>query len=399
MSARLTGALVAMAALLAAGLSTGTRIYYLLFALLAAMLLMSLVSILWTVLTVRIDMKGVRSRVTRGETMMTVFTVRHASILPVSAVRIQLSVPESGTSAQEINVYTPPFAERTFRHMIRCPHRGVYDAGVTRISARDIFGFFTISRNPNMKLIHMEVLPKATDLPAMELKATDMGPECMARSSEDNASPSDIRAWQDGDSLKKVHWKLSMRRRELMVRTYEESARPDTLIIPDLSEIQAMRDHQLSVEDCICECCLGAAKAQLESGYPVRMPLTAAKPSEIAGQFPADVTAFADVLLRVQFDSPYAYEKVLMLMLTRMQRTGGAVLITSKLTVRTADLAMRMQRSGVGTKLIWITDDPRDESLEILERMKMEGVLVARVDPWQEESRAPAADIFDDCDF
>lgn len=399
MSARLTGALVAMAALLAAGLSTGTRIYYLLFALLAAMLLMSLVSVLWTVLTVRIDMKGVRSRVTRGETMMTVFTVRHASILPVAAVRLQLSVPESGASAQEINVNTPPFAERTFRHMIRCPHRGVYDAGVTRISARDIFGFFTVSRNPNMKLIHMEVLPKVTDMPAMELKATDMGPECMARSSEDNASPSDIRVWQDGDSLKKVHWKLSMRRRELMVRTYEESARPDTLIIPDLSEIQAMRDHQLSVEDCICECCLGAAKAQLESGYPVRMPLTAAKPSEIAGQFPADVSAFADALLRVQFDSPYAYEKVLMLMLARMQRTGGAVLITSKLTVRTADLAMRMQRSGVGTKLIWITDDPRDESLEMLERMKMEGVLVSRVDPWQEESRVPTADIFDDCDF
>jgi len=90
---------------------------------------------------------------------------------------------------------------------------------------------------------------------------------------------------------------------------------------------------------------------------------------------------------------------VLMLMLARMQRTGGAVLATAKLSTRTADLAMRMQRSGIRTKLIWITDDPRDESLEMLERLKMEGVLIERIDPWNEEGKKPLPDFADDCDF
>ena len=183
------------------------------------------------------------------------------------------------------------------------------------------------------------------------------------------------------------------------MRTYEESARPDTLIIPDLSEITALKDQQLSVEDCVCESCLGAAKAQLEAGYPVRMPLTSAQPSEIAGQFAADVPAFADALMRVKFDSPYAYEKVLTLMMARMQRTGGAVLATARLTVRVADLAMRMQRSGVRTRLIWVSDEAREESLEMLERLKMEGVQVERVDPWTEERRKTLPDFADDCDF
>ena len=77
MNGRLIGALAAMITLLAAGLSTGTRAYYLLFDLLLAMILLGLVSAVWTLWTVRIDMKGVRSRVTRGDTLMTVFTVRH----------------------------------------------------------------------------------------------------------------------------------------------------------------------------------------------------------------------------------------------------------------------------------------------------------------------------------
>lgn len=399
MNGRLIGALAAMLTLLAAGMSTGTRVYYLLFYILLAMLVLGLASVVWTVFTLKLEMKGVRARVTRGDTLMTVFTVKHMSLLPVASVRIQVNVPSSYAPTQEISVSTPPFAERSFRHMIQCPHRGVYEAGVTRISARDIFGFFCVSRNPGMKLIRMEVLPKAVHAPEMKLKSVDMGPEFLARASEDTASPSDVRAWQDGDSLKKVHWKLSMRRRELMVRTYEESARPDTLIIPDLSEITALKDQQLTVEDCICESCLAMAKAQLEAGYPVLMPLSGAQPMEISGRSAADLPAFADALLRVKFDSPFAYEKVLMQMMMRMQRTGGAVLATSRLTMKNADLAMRMQRSGVQVKLIWVSDDVRDEALELMERLRMENVQVQRVDPWSRDARKPAPaaekDLFD----
>lgn len=399
MNGRLIGALAAMITLLAAGLSTGTRAYYLLFDLLLAMILLGLVSAVWTLWTVRIDMKGVRSRVTRGDTLMTVFTVRHTSLLPVASVRVQVRVPSSFAPTQEISVHTPPFVERSFRHVIQCPHRGVYDAGVAKISARDMFGLFTISRNPGMKQIHMEVLPRVQTAQEMPLKSIDMGPECMARASEDAASPSDVRAWQDGDSLKKVHWKLSMRRREVMVRTYEESARPDTLIIPDLSEITALKDQQLSAEDCICESCLAVAKAQLDAGYPVRMPLTSASPGEVSGRYASDLPAFADALLRVAFDSPYGYEQVLAQMMSRMQRTGGAVLATTNLTMRTADLALRMQRSGVQVRLIWVSDDPRSESMELLERLKMGNVQVERADPWKAESRRRGEDPDDECDF
>ena len=216
----------------------------------------------------------------------------------------------------------------------------------------------------------------------MLLKNVDEGPEFRSTATEDTASPSDVRAWQDGDELKRVHWKLSLRKRELVVRTFEESARPDTLIIPDLQQITALRDQQLTIEDAICEAALDAAKAQLDAGYPVRMPLVSAHPSELSAQFPADFAGFPDAMLRAVFDSPYDFERVLMLMLGRLQRTGGAVLVTARLTTRIADMAMRMQHSGITTKLIWVTDDARDEALELMERLRMSGVEAERLDPW-----------------
>ena len=390
MSARLIGTLAAMAALLLAGLTTGTRVYYYLFFILALLLAYGLISTIWTLATVQVSMKGVKPRVLRGDKLMTILTVSHKSLLPAGSLRVALNVPGAGGgSKQELSVASPPFARRSFRNVVRCPHRGYFEVGVARVIAGDAFGLFQFSRKYGKKLLRIEVCPKPAQAMAMELKASDIGPEFRSRATEDNASPSDTRKWQDGDELKKVHWKLSLRKHELMVRTFEESARPDTLVIPDLSEITALQDQKLTLEDCICESALGAAKAQLEAGYPVRMPLEKRRPQEITGRSPADLPSYADARMRADFDCPYPYEQVLALMMRRMQRTGGIVLVSGRLTTRTADIAMRMQRSGMQVKFIWITDAPREESLEMLERLKMANVAVQTVDPWIEDTLSP----------
>ena len=381
MNGRLFGALCAMITLLATGLATGTPIYYALFALILLMTLFSLASVLWTLFTVQLAMKGVKPRVERGEKLMTILGIRHKSLLPAGNLQVVLNVPGS-SGRQEINVSLPPFARKAFRYVILCPHRGSFDVGIAGICVKDVFGFFEIARTKQRKLMRVEVYPRVSDVPGMQLKSSDIGPEFISRAAEDNASPSDIRKWQDGDELKKVHWKLSLRKRELMVRTFEESARPDTLIIPDLSEISALTDQRLTMEDCICEAALSAAKAQLKAGFPVRMPLETRRPQELSGKFENEIPAFVDAMKSVVFDCPYAYEEVLSLMLRRMQRTGGAILITARLTTRTADTAMRMQKSGMQVKLIWITDATRNETLEMLERLKMAGVQVEQVNPW-----------------
>ena len=72
------------------------------------------------------------------------------------------------------------------------------------------------------------------------MQSVETGAEHISRMTEDAASPSGVRDWIPGDALKKVHWKLTMRKRELMVRTYEESARPDTLLLVDLAPLGAL---------------------------------------------------------------------------------------------------------------------------------------------------------------
>ena len=368
---------LAAATLLVSALSTGAGIYYLLFFLLAALFLLAACSVLLTAFSLKVDVKGVRARAMRGENIPLIVTARHMCPLPVADVKLIFAMPEDDLGANTITAFLPPFARREFRFVMRCPHRGVYETGIIELRRR--------LRGQKVKV---EVLPRVRELAALELRTGETGPESRSRAAEDASSPSGVRAWQDGDVLKKVHWKLTMRRREILVRTYEESARPDTLILPDLSPINALKDQALSIEDCVCEICLGAARAQLMANDPVSMPLTCATPSELSGRSIAEAAGIQTALARVQFDSPYSYEQVLLSMSRRMQRTGGVVLVTPRLTMRIADAAVRMRQMGMTVNVFWISDAQRDEALALTARLKLAGVGARVINPWTAEESA-----------
>ena len=99
MNRRLTGVLIATAVLLTTGLSTGSRIYYLVAILLLALCLISLVSVACALLTLKVAVQSGQARVTRGTAMNLVFSVSHASILPVGEIRLSVGLTPGGMRA------------------------------------------------------------------------------------------------------------------------------------------------------------------------------------------------------------------------------------------------------------------------------------------------------------
>lgn len=391
MKARLIGFLVVIFALMLAALSTGVQAYYALAITMMAVLALALISVVWTMLTLKVGIKGLSRQVERGDSLAVALSVWYACPLPVSEIRVVIAAPASGRKPQELTVATVPFVRRNYRHVIRCPHRGDFEAGVVRLTVTDMFGLFSISRREKRKLVRVEVRPKITTTSPLILKPVDAGPESILRASDDTASPVDIRKWQDGDELRRVHWKLTMRKREVMVKVFEASGKPDMLVIPDLSAINALPDQALTFEDGVVEATIAMARAQLDNGYAVRLPLVNAQPMELSASLPQEVERIAEQLTHVKFDSPYAFEQVLMTMNSRLGRTGGMALITAKLTVRLADMAIRMRGLGLNVRVIWVTDDQRAEQMQLVARMEMADVSATIVDPYQDKTAAERA--------
>ena len=393
MSGRTGVFLLMTVTLLIIALSTGTAVYYLLSAMLGMMALLAFLSALLTLMTLEIGLAAQKKRATRGESVTVRLRVRRRTLLPPGLVELEVSAPDEGRGSGRVVVVNAPFRGREYRYTIKCAHRGVYEMGVARLRVTDIFGLFTFSRRVKERMARVEVTPRLGRVPAVMVQPSDTGPQGRVRMTEDMASPSGVRGWQEGDSLKKVHWKLTARRHEMMVRTFEESARPDFLILLDCSPVNAMQSHVRTIEDALCEAAAAAALAQMEAGYPVRMPLNTKNPSEISGQMPGEIGHFLNALTWLSFDSPYSYEQVIELELRRLLRTGALILVSTRLNAALAELALRVRQLGVAVQYVWVAETTRREHEDMKQRLELMGVTVRRVNPWQETE--PAADISD----
>ena len=384
MSGRTAVFLLMAATLLVIALSTGTAVYYLLAAMLGMMAFVGFLSALVTLLTLEVGLAAQKRRAVRGENVTVRLSVRRRSLLPPGLVELEVSAPDEGRGGGRVIVVSAPIRGREYRYAVKCAHRGVYEVGVTRLRVTDIFGLFSFSRRVKGRLARVEVTPRLGRAPAMVVQPSDTGPQGRVRMTEDMASPSGVRAWQEGDSLKKVHWKLTARRREMMVRTFEESARPDFLILIDCSPVNAMQSRVRTIEDALCEAAAAAALAQMEAGYPVRMPLNTKNPSEVSGQMPGEIVHFLNALTWLVFDSPYSYEQVIELEMRRLLRTGALILVSTRLNAALAELALRVRQLGVAVQYVWVAETARGEHEEMKERLEIMGVKVRRVNPWEE---------------
>lgn len=100
--------------------------------------------------------------------------------------------------------------------------RGIYDFGVTTIRITDLFNIITFNKNINHKL-GVKVYPKIYNIELFQLGGSEKLENLLNSDSkvEDLTLIKDIRQYRIGDSLKRVHWKISAKQGELYVKNYD----------------------------------------------------------------------------------------------------------------------------------------------------------------------------------
>lgn len=334
-------------------------------------LAVSLVCVLCAALTLRIGQGTENAQVERGDSLAFTLRIRTFSPLPIAPLTLHMSLP-SGRESEFLltaRMLGLTVSENTFR----CPHVGIYGVGVTRCELTDCFALFTLKRRIRAPLTAVTVLPVPAETEKPEFSPGEGEHSITQRALSDHTTPVDTRPWQDGDELKRVHWKLSMRRQSLMVHTYETPQRPDALLLLDCAAPLCTGARMPFVIDALTEECAGAAKALLQDGHAVRMPLDAAR--EISGQDDKALPGFLTALAQTGFHAPSDFERVLLLASRRMRRTGATLAFTSRLTPRVADALIALSRMGPRTALTLVTDgEITDEQQKLLHLLQNSGV-------------------------
>ena len=345
--------------------------------------LFSLVSVLLALYSAKLEMTLSVKRLERETALSYRLFLKYISFPPVGGLTF---VTDSG---EAITFETLPFQTGTLDGSRTFAHRGRYYPGKGRLFAEDMFGLFIFSRQITATEESVLVLPKERKFALPEIKKGDIGPEVRKKFDEDASEPSGVRDWQDGDHLKRVHWKLTMktydpslRNLRPMVRTYDEAARPDTIVLADLSYIDAVEEWAASARDAVSEAAYGAVSALLDSENSVRMILAGEKTKETIGESPLEKETFRTMLAEAEFDGRGLFEESIFEAARHPERTGAVIVIIARMNMRIADALIRVCRTaGVTVSCVWVTDQRRGDMQEVTNRLESAGVNTQSINP------------------
>ncbi|MBQ4579942.1 MAG: DUF58 domain-containing protein [Clostridia bacterium] len=369
------------AALLVAALSTGNAIFLAAAVMVFALVLTGFLGVRRAAHTLTFSADLTDQTVQRGEDVALAIRVTYRGIIPVAPLTVDVA-PGPDRPAQTIKLAGRPGKPHTLRITFHAAHVGVTSPGVERVVISDLLGMFTVEKVPANHGGELIVLPLPFDVGELTYAAGDSGTESMARAAEDITSPSDVRTYQQGDAMKKIHWKLSVRKQELLVRRFEAPVMPDALVLLDCSAPPKTADDQsqLDLRDALLETAASVMYQNIQTDHPAKLPIHGDHPIELDRGM--GMPMILEALARVDFTAPDKFDRMLLLEMRRMRKVGCTVVISARLNSRMVEVLIAMRRMGPYLRLYLITFNPSDETkLPLITKLQSCGIEVCYVTP------------------
>ena len=367
--------------LLTVSLCTGSQLFLLLSVLVLLITAGSVLAVLWASATLEVEGNLSGETVRRGEDLILSLRMRHRGMIPIAPLLLELSDP-AGNRDREIRLKNMPHRVQSLRLPVHASHVGVFTAGLRSCTVEDLLGLAEKQIPLQQTSFELVVLPQTFGLEPLSLAPGDPGTELMARATEDLNAPSDIRSYQPGDAMKKIHWKLSLRKGELMVRKFDEPILQDVLILMDCSRPPSWGHPQAEADlrDALLETAASVLTAQASTDHQIRLPLPGRHPVDVDKSMGLPIAL--DYLSRVDFSQTDRFERVLAMESRRLRKVGCVVVISARLNIPMVDIMTRMHRSGPNIRLYLVTFAPEDDNvLPLIARLRHAGIEVSYVTP------------------
>ncbi len=218
---------------------------------LGIILILSFIVAEWSLAHLDVSIATEHAAMRRGDESPVEVTLSNRSRLPVALFRMKLSCSQPHDEARPsvLEVYGALSGRRRVQVPITpdAPHCTLLDIGMVRLGARDPLGLFSVHRSLTSS-VHIAVLPRGGSPIGPAVEQGSGATPGDANKTHESAEPpdvQDVRAWQPGDALHRVHWKLSARIGELQTRLYVDNDEVAAIVLLDPAD---RGDHEQDEE-------------------------------------------------------------------------------------------------------------------------------------------------------
>ena len=333
----------------------------------------------------RVNQELIEPVVERGQPTGLAMHLTQGGWISFSELKVSVNRPgESGQPACQRH-RLPLLAGRpaSMTSPIRCQHRGRYTAGVQSIWSRDLLGLFYVplfSRRDRRQFdLELIVLPRPAPLPDIEKlasKLADWQHQQTLQTGDDIDAVASLRSHRPGDSLKRTHWKVSARLGQIMIKEFDNPIQREGLLILDLfwpggSTVEPYNPDWLDLGDYFTDRAAFLINTVLESGNQLRAVAyhTDGRLEQFAST-PADQKQMRIMLSGLQMTNGWPADQVLEMEAGRGKPVWFVLMLTTRLSLATAERLFQLQNHGLLVWLFLIDEQPdNDEQRDALQML------------------------------
>ena len=163
--------------------------------------------------------------------------IKNPSLLPFPFIDADFILPDEAKSScgdLDCVISLLPFGKFTVKKTIAFKYRGYYVFGIKSVYLYDLLRFFKVRISGENK-VSVYVVPRRLDLGfGVETGVSDASSLQSENSGSDRSEQTGIKQYAPGDPMKTVHWKLSGKTQELVVKKFSSETGQSVCVYADI---------------------------------------------------------------------------------------------------------------------------------------------------------------------
>lgn len=265
-----------------------------------------------------------------GEDDVCKIIVRNNSIFPILYLNIENKCLKIVNKKYVGDVvYVNPSDVVWINKKILFTRRGVYNFGEFNINFKDIFNIFTVNRKIHREL-QIKVYPRIHQIENIDFNSGDEYINLTYKKSgrEEMSSISDIKKYLPGESLKKVHWKLSAKFGELYIKNFDHVAGEQCNIFIDMNKNNLYYDINSIAEETMVEFLVSVCNYFLSNRINTKVFINAFDQTIINVNSLESFNALQEHMLTQKSDSEIDFQSFLTSNISKVKFLSWLVMVT-----------------------------------------------------------------------
>ncbi len=298
--------------------------------------------------------------VVKGDWINFIFSINNEDffIYPYIKVSFYGSQTIFENQFQVKNFSLTPFSGRNYTFKLQCNYRGNYEMGINSVELEDFFGLFRFKYNI-YEPKYITVYPRIVYLEKFRLKIDYMSESNSILNSrdEDMTTISDVRKYQYGDNLKRIHWKLTARSQELMVKKFQSTSEANILMLLDLQKNNFTPGENIIVEDKLIESAVAILYYCLNKWIPVNFAFFSDSLHNVHATNHQSFNEIYEILAKVKFTDNVPIKDLLEIYTSNALHSTSVIIFTSNLDFDLYSQLHKTLNFGYDVSLVYISPE------------------------------------------